>query len=141
MNDNYEDIINLPHHVSKKHPQMSMLSRAAQFAPFAALSGHNDAIKETARLTESQKNIDESNIDILNRKISYLYTRLDEMPFISITYFKPDEKKNGGSYQIIEGNLKEIDEYGQTLILTDKTRISIQSVFEIESNVFPNNFE
>ncbi len=97
MNHPYDDIINLPHHVSERHPQMSMYNRAAQFAPFAALTGHDSAITEAARLTEAEEELSESDAEVLNRKLAYLQS-LDEKPTISVTYFVPDDKKEGGSY-------------------------------------------
>ena len=93
MTDKYDDIINLPHHVSKRHPQMSMMNRAAQFAPFAALTGHSAAIEETARLTESQQELADEDSEILNHKMAYLREAINEHPTISITYFEPDKRK------------------------------------------------
>ena len=89
MNHPYDDIINLPHHVSERHPQMSMYNRAAQFAPFAALTGHDSAITEAARLTEAEEELSESDAEVLNRKLAYLQS-LDEKPTISVTYFVRD---------------------------------------------------
>ena len=115
MTDNYDDIINLPHHVSKVHPKMSMMNRAAQFAPFAALTGHSEAIEETARLTESQQELADEDSEILNQKMAYLRETINEHPTISITYFEPDKKKAGGAYKTIEGQLQNIDDYNQTI--------------------------
>ena len=86
MKHPYDDIIDLPHHVSERHPQMSMYNRAAQFAPFAALTGHKAAITEAARLTEAEQELSESDAEVLNRKLAYLQS-LDEKPTISVTYF------------------------------------------------------
>ena len=136
MKGKYDDIINLPHHVSETHPPMSMRNRAAQFAPFAALSGHNDAIQETARYTDDFQGIDESNIEILNRKIMELRNHINEHPQISVTYFKPDAHKEGGCYSIKTGNIKKIDDYEQVLQFTDTDTIPIQSIFDIDGELF-----
>lgn len=136
MKGKYDDIINLPHHVSETHPPMSMRNRAAQFAPFAALSGHNDAIQETARYTDDFQEIDESNIELLNRKIMELRNHINEHPKISVTYFKPDVHKEGGCYSIKTGNIKKIDDYEQVLQFTDTDTIPIQSIFDIDGELF-----
>ena len=94
----YQDIINLPHHISIKHPQMSLEDRAAQFAPFAALTGHKDSIKETERLTAQRKILDEDRIAIINFRLQQLLKHLTEAPLIKITYFEADQKKSGGQY-------------------------------------------
>lgn len=138
MKGKYDDIINLPHHMSETHPPMSMRNRAAQFAPFAALSGHNDAIQETARHTDDFQEIDESNIEILNRKIMELRNHINEHPQISVTYFKPDAHKEGGCYSIKTGNIKKIDDYEQVLQFTDTDTIPIQSIFDIDGELFNN---
>ena len=104
MKHPYDDIIDLPHHVSERHPQMSMYNRAAQFAPFAALTGHNAAITEAARLTEAEQELSESDAEVL----AYLQS-LDEKPTISVTYFVPDDKKEGGSYHTATGIVKSVE--------------------------------
>jgi hypothetical protein len=96
MNDNYDDIINLPHPISKNHPQMSMLNRAAQFAPFAALTGHDAAIQESARLTDSQIDLDESANNILSDKLNCILAKIEEKPIVELTHFQPDVIKSGG---------------------------------------------
>lgn len=133
---NYDDIIHLPHHVSKRHPQMTMLNRAAQFAPFAALTGHDAAIQETARLTSSQRLLDDSDNEILDRKMAIIRSKLTESPTLTLIYFQPDEHKRGGAYKSVTGQLKKIDDYLQTLILADETTISISSIFEIDGEIF-----
>ena len=132
MTDNYEDIINLPHHVSTRHPQMSMMNRAAQFAPFAALTGHSAAIEETARLTESQQELADEDNEILNQKMAYLREAINEHPTISITYFEPDKRKSGGRYMSIEGQLQNIDDYNQTIVLKNGEAIPLKSVLDIQ---------
>ena len=132
MTDNYEDIINLPHHVSTRHPQMSMMNRAAQFAPFAALTGHSAAIEETARLTESQQELADEDSEILNQKMAYLREAINEHPTISITYFEPDKRKSGGRYMSIEGQLQNIDDYNPTIVLKNGETIPLKSVLDIQ---------
>lgn len=137
----YEDIINLPHHVSKTRPQMSMLDRAAQFSPFAALTGYDDAIKETGRLTDEKIEMDEDRKAALDMKQAYLIEMIDEQPEISITYFLPDTKKSGGAYVTVTGNLKRFDEYERLLILTDGKKIPMDDIADIESDLFRGMFE
>lgn len=132
MTDSYDDIINLPHHVSKSHAQMSMMNRAAQFAPFAALTGHSAAIEETARLTDEQQELAEEDSDALNQKMAYLRETINEHPTITITYFEPDKKKAGGKYKTIEGQLQNIDDYSQTIVLKSGEVIFLQSILDIQ---------
>lgn len=132
MKENYDDIIHLPHHVSKNRPQMSMMERAAQFAPFAALTGHNAAIAETARLTDSAIALEESDSRALNDKFTQLLAHIQEEPKASITYFVADDKKAGGKYVTITQRLKKFDEYHQTILLTDGTEIALHSIIDIE---------
>lgn len=132
MTDNYDDIINLPHHVSTRHPQMSMMNRAAQFAPFAALTGHAAAIEETARLTDTQMELADEDSEILNQKKAYLRKNINEHPTISITYFEPDKKKAGGAYKTIEGQLQNIDDYSQTIVLENGEVIPLKSILDIQ---------
>ena len=129
----YEDIINLPHHISKKHPQMTMESRAAQFAPFAALVGYEDAVEETARLTTKRIELNEEEKNILDMKLQMLKEQMHVQiyPEISVMYFVPDLKKEGGKYIKISGTIKKIDEYKQLLILDDKTQIPISELISI----------
>lgn len=135
-NGKYDDIINLPHHVSKKHPQMSLEARSAQFAPFAALTGHNDAIKETGRLTNTRKEIDEEMKTILDGKLQIIKEQISTKPEITCTYFIPDLKKDGGTYVTVTGNVKKIDEYKQLIVLENKTEIPISEVIDIIGDIF-----
>ena len=137
----YEDILNLPHHVSKTRPRMSMLDRAAQFSPFAALTSYDDAIKETGRLTDEKIEMDEDRKAALDMKQAYLIEMIDEQPAISITYFLPDTKKSGGAYVTVTGNLKRFDEYERLLILTDGKKIPMDDIADIESDLFRGMFE
>lgn len=127
----YEDIINLPHHISSKHPQMSLEERSAQFAPFAALTGYEDCVEETARLTDERIDISEDIKEILNEKIRKIIKIIDKNPKIKLTYFIPDNKKNGGKYMTIEGKIKKIDEINQELILINGKKIKINDVIDI----------
>ena len=129
--NNYNDIINLPHHVSVKHPRLSKEQRAVQFAPFAALTGYGDDIKETARITEDRIEIDEEEKKKIDNKILELKNKINDKPKVTITFFIPDTKKSGGEYVTIIGNLKRIDEYNKLLILEDKKKISIKDIIEI----------
>lgn len=131
-NTNYEDIINLPHHVSKKHPQMSLEARSAQFAPFAALTGFEDIIEETARITDEKLDINEELKVILDNKLKNIINNISNRPKIICTYFIPDEKKNGGSYKTIQEKVKKIDEIEQKIIFENGTEISIANIIEIE---------
>ena len=140
MSDEYRDIINLPHHVSSKRPQMSMLDRAAQFSPFAALTGYDDAIHETARLTNDKVDLSEEEKETLDRKQQSLLERLGEHPALTVTYFIPDAKKSGGAYLTKIGNLKRIDEYERWMMLTDGTKIPLDDVADIESELFRDMF-
>lgn len=132
MDERYADIINLSHHVSSKHPQMSISDRAAQFSPFAALTGHEEAIKETARLTEERIELDDDRKSRLNEKLQIILGNNEKYPEVSIIYFLPDAKKTGGSYVSYTGRLKKIDEYEKVLVMTDGVRIKIDQIYEIK---------
>ncbi len=133
---NYDDIINLPHPVSTKHPQMSLADRAAQFSPFAALTGHEAAIAETARLTDTRPVLDESRKMELNDKLQVILGHISLNPEIAVTYFIPDEKKAGGSYHQVLGIIKKYDEAGHTLIMENGSIIPIDDILELESSLF-----
>ena len=128
MTEKYEDIINLPHHVSKTRPQMSMLERAAQFSPFAALNGYDDAVKETGRLTDERIELGDEERD--------LQEIIADRPEITVTFFVPDEKKSGGSYTAITGNLKRVDLYERLLVLTDGKKIPLDDIADIKGDCF-----
>ncbi len=132
----YDDIINLPHHVSKKHPQMSLHDRAAQFSPFAALTGHKAAINETARLTDEKQILSEDVIAKLNEQLNLIKENIGTNQTVTITYFVPDDKKSGGAYISNTGVVKKIDEYNRTVIMTDKTVIPIEQISEMQSDIF-----
>lgn len=136
----YDDIINLPHHVSSKRPQMPMIDRAAQFSPFAALTGYDDAIYETGRLTDEKIDLIEEEKEALDRKQQFLLENLDERPALTVTYFIPDAKKSGGAYVTKSGNLKKIDAIERWMQLTDGTKIPLDDVADIESELFCDLF-
>ena len=132
----YDDIINLPHHVSETHPHMSMHDRAAQFSPFAALTGHGDAVKETARLTDEKLELTEDEISGINQKLNFLTEHAEERPEITVEYFIPDERKSGGSYITVSGNFRRIDEVEQNLILTNGDIIHLSNIYRIDGDIF-----
>ena len=132
----YDDIINLPHHVSKKHPPMSLYARSAQFAPFAALTGYEEAVKETARETNERIEIDDNIKSILDGKIQILIEKIKTKPEVSFTYFIPDLRKDGGAYVTVEGIIKKIDMMEQKIYLVNKAEIPINEVIDISSEVF-----
>lgn len=134
-NQRYDDIINLPHHVSSKRPQMPILERAAQFLPFSALTGYEDAVKETARLTDTRIELEESEKDLLNTKLHVLLDNLATEPKVKITYFLPDGRKSGGKYVSKMGTVIKIDLYNRQIKLEDETVIPLDDIFAIEENV------
>ena len=122
MTNSYDDIIHLPHHISATHPQMPAADRAAQFSPFAALTGYDTAIKEAARLTD--------------KRLQIVSARFEECPEISITYFQPDAKKAGGAYITAIGTVKKIDENERAVTMTDGMVIPIDEIFSIDGQIF-----
>ena len=132
MPGKYDDIINLPHPESKKHPRMSLHDRAAQFSPFAALTGHSAAIDETARLTDRKLELNEEKKAELDRIWQYLMEKVQEHPMLKVTYFIPDEKKAGGIYNTVRGRLKKMDPYKGILILADGSMIGYSDIYEME---------
>lgn len=136
--NNYDDIINLEHHVSKTRTPMSLEARSAQFAPFSALTGYSDAIRETARLTDKKIELDEDSKTILDSKFQILENNININPEVTITYFVKDKNKSGGSYNTITGILKKIDIYNGLILLYDKTKISLNDIYDIESELFKN---
>lgn len=132
---NYDDIINLPRHQSLAHKHMSMNDRAAQFLPFAALTGYDASILETARLTAEKKVLsNEDKLEISNQ-INILNSHIKERPTVYITHFVPDSKKDGGCYQVIEGKIKKIDDYTKQIIFENNVRIDINCIYSIKSSI------
>lgn len=128
---NYDDIIELPHHVSRVHPAMPIRDRAAQFAPFAALTGYEDALREAARLTDCRPELDESRRAELDLVLQQLKDDIKSSPPISIKYFKPDEKKDGGACLCLSGRVKRIDEYSRALTMDSGTVIPMENILEL----------
>ena len=128
----FDDIIHLPHHVSKTRPPMPIADRAAQFSPFAALTGHGEAIKETERLTDRRIELDENYKSILNEKLQMIAEAVHQKPVVRLIYFQPDKKKEGGSYIEVTGNMKRIDECEGCIVMTDGQRIPLVQIYDIE---------
>ena len=140
MTGEYDDIINLPHHVSKTRPQMSMLERAAQFAPFQALTGYGAAIQETARRTEDKIELGDEDVALLNAKLQVLADHLPENPEVCIVWFEPDDRKAGGSYVEMTGKVKRIDDVAGLISLQSGEKIRLESIVNIESEMFSKSF-
>ena len=132
----YEDIVNLPPHISKKHPQPTMMDRAARFAPFAAITGYEEMVLEEARVTEERIDLDEGTLSLLNEKLNMIQEFLDEEPEVTITYFEPDKRKVGGAYVTVIGTVKQIDEYEHLVIMTDGKKINIDDIYNLQSELF-----
>ena len=130
--EKYGDIINLGHPTSKKHPRMPIRDRAAQFAPFAALVGYDDAVEETARVTDDMIEQSEEMKAVIDEKLRYLSERIGEMPTVIVTYFMPDKKKSGGEYKIFEGRLKRLDDYDAVMTFECGKRISYDKIYSVE---------
>ena len=132
----YDNIISLPHHESTKHPKMPALDRAAQFLPFAALTGHNAAVMETARLTNERAELDEIREEELNEHLQLIKEQLMQKPPVSITYFVPDARKEGGAYLTITGTIRKIEETRHQVIMENGTAIPMNDIYGIESTIF-----
>ncbi len=138
----YDDIMHMPHHVSERHPPMPREARAAQFGAFAALSGYDDAVRETARLTDGQITQEQEQIDRLNRRLVTLAARLDDAPVAAITYFEPDAKKSGGRYRAVEGTVRRVDGFAGVveLVGADGTvTIPMDTIVAIESDMLTDD--
>ena len=132
----YEDIVNLPPHISENHSQPTMKDRAARFAPFAAITGYEEMVLEEARVTEERIDLDEGTLSLLNEKLNMIQEFLDEEPEVTITYFEPDKKKSGGAYVSITGLVKRIDEYERLVIMKDGKKINIEDIYGIQGTLF-----
>lgn len=132
----YNDIINLPHHVSATRPQMPMMERAAQFSPFAALTGYDAAIKETGRLTEEKIELDEENLKDLNMRFQMLIDHLKDEPEVSFTYFKPDERKTGGAYIEVSGVVKKVDDFERLILMKNGLKLPMDDILNVEGEIF-----
>lgn len=143
----YDDMLDLPHHVSSTHPQMPIANRAAQFSPFAALSGYDDQIRETARLTDGRIELSDEEKARLDRRLQMIQEQIgtrpnpsaSDAPTVSITFFRPDTRKAGGSYVTLSGTVKKIDTYGRRIVLyaengiSDGDSIAVDDIFEIDT--------
>ena len=136
MSSKYDEIMGLPHHVSKTRSQMPMSDRAAQFAPFAALTGYDDAVKETGRLTDDKIELEENSLNELNAKIQLLRESLADVPEITFTYFKPDERKAGGAYLTTTGTVKKLDDYERLIVLQNGTKLPMDDIWDINGDIF-----
>lgn len=132
MTSPYEDILHLPRHVSRVHPPMGRLERAAQFAPFAALTGYDDAIREARRLTDREIELSEDEKRVLDEKQHRLMELLPQRPTVSVTYFVPDGQKDGGAYRTVTKPLRRIDPVARTLHMTDGQVISLDRILALE---------
>jgi len=131
MSGLYDDIINLPHHLSATRPQMPIANRAAQFSPFAALTGYDAAIAETARLTDERKELSDDMLETLSMKLGMLEDVIADRPEVSVTYFQKDEKKEGGAYITVTGAVKKIDYYEGVIVLVNGKKINIRDILDI----------
>lgn len=132
----YDEIMGLPHHVSRTRPQMPMSDRAAQFAPFAALTGYDSAIKETGRLTDEKIELDEEALTALDMKYQFLMDALDDAPEVTITYFQPDERKAGGKYVSAVGVVRKVDDFERRITMRDGSKIPMDNVLSIDGELF-----
>lgn len=132
----YADIIGLPHHTSRTRPRMSVSARAAQFSPFAALTGYGAAVDETARLTDDRIVLDENAKAMLDGKLQIIAEHIGDHPGVTIIYFEPDKKKSGGAYRSVTGQVKEINEYERIVRLCDGMKIPIEQIYGIVSELF-----
>ena len=135
-NRKYDDIINLPHHVSERHAQLSKASYAAQFSPFAALTGYDGIVSEAARVTDERVELGETDMEILSAKLQITLEREKEHPQVVVTYFKPDEKKSGGAYLQKTAEIKRVDDVERLIYFTDGTKLPIDDVVNLEGEIF-----
>ena len=139
MDKKYAAIAGVPHHVSRVHPQMSMEDRAAQFSPFAALTGYGDVILETQRLTDEKVELDEEALALLDEKYQILMCRMEEQPVVQITYFQPDERKEGGSYVTVTGVVRRVDDVMKKITMQDGNEIEMGKILNVEyENIWQN---
>ncbi len=140
MKSKYDEIMGLPHHVSRTRPQMPMSDRAAQFAPFAALTGYDDAVEETGRWTDDRIELSEGELAALNRKYQvlreYLRSHPEGAPEVIFGYFQPDERKAGGAYLTVTGRVKKLDEYRRRIVLEDGTVLPMADITDVSGEMF-----
>ena len=128
----YDDIIDLPHHVSEKHPQMPLADRAAQFSPFAALTGYDAAIVETARPTDTRRELSEEEKQIINRKLHDLQEHIQSAPCVTVVFFQPDARKAGGTYTTVSGCVKKVNDTLAVLEMADGLSIPFQDILSLD---------
>ena len=138
MTGKYDDIIHLPHPTSPTHPRMSVSARAAQFSPYATLTGYGDAVRETARLTNQKLELDEDRKIAINEKLMLIQAQIEHKPQIAITYFKSDDKKDGGVYITVSGSVKKVKEYERIVVMVDGAEIFIDDIVQIDESA-PNS--
>lgn len=136
MIEKYDDIIDLPHHVSATRPQMPMMDRAAQFSPFAALTGYDAAIKETGRLTDEKIEMDEENLKDLNMRFQMLIDHLKDEPEVTFTYFKADEQKEGGAYLEVSGVVKKVNDFERMIVMKNGLKLPMDDILNVEGEIF-----
>lgn len=136
MNKKYENILNHKRHYSLSHPKMSNEKRAAQFAPFAALTGFEDKANETARQTQQRIIIDENEIDLINNKLKLIEFKLNEQPTVKITYFEKDAFKEGGKYITAAGCVQSIDLLNSNILMSDGTKVPVNDIIDIDGDIF-----
>ena len=129
----YDDVIYRQHPTSKKHPRMSRMNRAAQFAPFAALTGYEESIAETARLTDRRIELSEEDIKDINTKLNFIKEHIKERPEVTVTYFQPDERKKGGAYITITGKVRRIDEVNRVVVFEDERTVWIEKIIHLDT--------
>ena len=134
MKTPYADIIDLPHHVSRNHPQMPLRDRAAQFAPFAALTGYEAVVGETARLTARKRELDAQEAEELNQQLAAVIEHLSERPEVTVEYFVPDERKAGGAYVTVTGRVRHVSVPERTMVMADGTVIDLEDVVAMRWN-------
>lgn len=133
MRGKYDDIINLPHRVSTKRPQMTRSTRAAQFAPFAALVGLDDEMEETARLTDTKPELEEAEKEKINRILLEIRDNPQKETAVELTFFRPDGRKDGGAIITVPCTVRRIDEIGHSLILSDRSEIEFENILSIKT--------
>ena len=137
----YDDIINLPHHTSKVHPRMPIEKRAAQFSPFEALTGYGDAVAETVRLTDSRMDLDESERAVLEERLQLLLDAENPKPDVTLTWFIPDERKDGGRYVTHTGKLRKFDALARVIVMEDGTLVPVDEVTDVQSKLLQKRMD
>lgn len=132
IEDNYEDIINLPHYEPKNHIRMSIYNRAAQFAPFAALTGYEELVNESSRLTDCKIELNDEQKSIINNKLQIIQCNIKQQPKVKFVYFAPDSRKKGGTYKSIIGNVKKMNSVNETITMTDNRVINILDILSVD---------